>query len=332
MPHFRQGVAADEGFGEARARGVIRQGKGPGGVEKRPGPDILMGERQHGAGAQRIPGRQAAGRKPRRRAGIDDPFPERHKMFGSDEDFKPELAGVARPGEQDGGAVRQPDGVGPGVGAVEMPLEGKIGHAVEDRVRRSQDLLQHLCRQRSLNVHFPQAVGQIDNVGVRGRVVFEVAGDDRAHAGVDDDHIPTAVNVEDDGVVDDLSLVVQKGAVDAPAGKERFFVPTDAGRKIIGEALLQQVERAPARDQKGGHVAGVERPGAGQNGQMFVFSRPVPQRHFITAKLGHVGAVNDVPAVKQGFLGLMFHGDLLGSLGIQNCMNAPPDSGILSRI
>ncbi len=79
--------------------------------------------------------------------------------------------------------------------------------------------------------------------------------------------------LENDGVVDDLAFVVQKGAVDAAPRVEGFAGRAHAGPQVVGEAPLEQIQGLRAVDHDHGHVAGVEHAGGGQDRQVFVFGR-----------------------------------------------------------
>jgi hypothetical protein len=80
-----------------------------------------------------------------------------------------------------------------------------------------------------------------------------------------------------------------------------------AGVQIIGKTLLEQAGSPRTDDGDGGHVGGVENTGPGQNGQMLLFNRRIPQWHVVAAKVRHVGAVVPMPGVEGGGFGIYCH-------------------------
>ena len=128
-------------------------------------------------------------------------------------------------------------------------------------------------------------------------MIFQVACNLSPHTGVDHDKAGLRSDLEDDGVVDHVPLRAEEGTVNAAPLAEWFFARPDAGRQIVGKARLHQSGGFGAAYLYGRHMAGVENAGTGEHGQVFVLDRGVPQGHFVTAEVGHVGPAGKVPGV-----------------------------------
>ena len=148
--------------------GIEGQGKRPRMMDVGPVADVLMRQRQHGAGPQRVSGRQAAGDEAEVLAGVHQQFPDPDVVLALDEDLEPDLAGVAGSREQQGRPVQELRVAGERRRRVEVALEREVRQLVERGVRRLQDLLHDPDRRRSLDVDLPELVGHVDQLDVAG--------------------------------------------------------------------------------------------------------------------------------------------------------------------
>ncbi len=120
-----------------------------------------------------------------------------------------------------------------------MALEAEVGQAVQNSGRIRQDFGQDFGGQGPLKIDFAKPIRPIGEGRLTiVRVFGQMAGDGRTHSGVDHCHVSVVSALVDDGIVDDLSGFVQKGAVDTASGRQRRLGRTDAGRQVLRERFL----------------------------------------------------------------------------------------------
>lgn len=85
--------------------------------------------------------------------------------------------------------------------------------------------MQYLTGHGSLEVDFADAVGQIHNYNLTISHVYSLMlSDPVAHTGIDDGQVVIFFNLEYNRVVDDRTLVGQKGPVNTSAGRQGLFL------------------------------------------------------------------------------------------------------------
>ena len=249
-----------------------------------------MGEGQPRPRPQAVPGRQTAGQEPRVPSRYQQGVPEGRNGIRSEEELKAELTGVAGPGEEERLSSFEPHARG----GVRTPLEGEVDQVRKGGVRIRKQSGEDAGGGRSLDVQFAEPAGQVvDGDRTVPGVVLQVAGDPRPHAGVDHDEEIRLVKPVDQGVVEAVPGLIEKGAIGAAAPGERGDIP--------GEAALQEGEGVLSRHPDPRHVAGVKETRCGQHSQVLLAGAArIPERHFVAAKIGHVGAGGRVAVVQGG--------------------------------
>ena len=131
-----------------------------------------------------------------------------------------------------------------------MPFERKIGHAGKHPFRIGQDPGEDLGCRRSLNVHFGPG-GRLRSATAASRpsrFCCRWSATAAPMPALTHHQIAVRRNKEDDGVVDGLTVVVQKGAIDAAARGEGLSGRPHAGVQIVGKAVLEQGGRPRSGD------------------------------------------------------------------------------------
>ena len=152
-----------------------------------------------------------------------------------------------------------------------------------------------------MDIYFAESVRIVDNISFQfAFMLFQVRRDRTSHASVHDNHVQIVGHLGNDGVVNHMTVLVQKKSVNRSTMTKRILFTPDAAFKILRKTLLQEFPPIFSKHVDHSHMAGIEKACRINHCKMFSLgAMRVPQGHIVSTESCHIGSLIHMPLVQR---------------------------------